>query len=523
MSEFTKKIKKNVSANVCFSALVGFLLLCSFSPEAFSQGSSANNPQAFQVDPAVDAAVNARLGKGARKISINDCVVFSIYHSFDVELAKLDLYVKETDLMYKEAVFDAFILGGASYAEDKRQQLSVFAADDKQTNEYYVEVEKTLPTGTELSAKWSDTRSWSNTVYTSKNPSHSAELLFEAVQPIGKNIFGYVDRGKVSLTRLAIESADFEMKDTIETFIAKVEKLYWELVFEKKSLEIYEDMLNRAKTLYESDKKNFNIGMIEKVDLLNSEANVEKRKAEFIASENAYRRAEENLKLAINLEEETRIFPEESLDFEYMDKTLPYCLEEAFEYRQDYKEKKKDVEVMGLDLLIKANEKWPEVDLNASLAMNGVEVKFDKAFGKTTVADNTYYYAGIEVNIPVENREARAEYKRVNFEKEKAIVELKEKERTIITEVGNAYRDVRTFQTSLQYFGRAVELQTEKLSEEEKRFEYGRSSTKRIIDYQRDLLMAELENALFLLKHRKANVELDKSTGIIYEKYKDQI
>jgi len=523
MNMFIFKMKKKVSPGVGFAAIL-FLCFFSFTRSADPQGPSANNPQAFQVDPAVDAAVSSKLSDGARKISINDCVVFSIYHSFDVELAKLDLYIEETDLMYEEAVFDAFILGGANYTEDKRQQLSVFGADDKQTNEYYLEIEKTLPTGTEVSAKWSDTRSWSNlSTYTSKNPAHTAELLFEAVQPIGKNIFGYVDRGKVSLTRLAIESADFKMKDTIEAFIAEVEKLYWKLVFEKRSLEIYEDMLNRAKTLYASDKKNFNIGMIEKVDLLNSEANVEKRKAEFIASENAYRRAEENLKLAMNLKEEKRIYPEESLDFEYMGKTLPHCLEEAFKYRQDYKEKKKDVEAMGLDLKIKANEKWPEIDLNASLAMNGVETKFEKAFGKTTVADNTYCYAGIEVSIPVENREARAEYKRVKFEKEKAIVKLKEKERTIITEVGNAYRDVRTYQTSLQYFGRAVELQTEKLTEEEKRFEYGRSSTKRIIDYQRDLLLAELENALFLFKHRKANVDLDKSTGIIYNKYEGLI
>jgi len=523
MNKFIRKIKKYAAPSMGFISVFFFCFFLS-AQEPSGAKSPANSVQAFQVNPAVDSAVDSALKGDAREVSMRGCVAFSICHSFDVQLAKLDLYVKETDLMYREAVFDAFISGGASYTEDKLQQLSVFAADDSQTNEYYVEIEKTLPTGTELSAKWSDTRFWSNnTSYTSKNPSHSAELLFEAVQPVGKNFFGYVDRGKISLTRLAIESADFEMKDTIETFIAKVEKLYWELVFAKKSLEIYTDMLERAKKLYESDKKNFGIGMIEKVDLLNSEANVEKRKAEFVASENAYRRAEENLKLAMNLEEEKRIFPRENLDFEYVGKKLPDCLMTAFEERQDYKTKKKDVDYMGLDLKIKANEKWPEVDLNASLAMNGVESKFNKAFGKTTVADNTYYYAGIEVVIPVENKEARAEYKRVEFEKEKAIVELKETERTIITEVGNAYRDVLTFQTSLQYFGRAVELQTEKLAEEEKRFEYGRSSTKRIVDYQRDLLLAELENAAFLLKHRQARVDLDKAMGTIYYKYEDLI
>ncbi|MBU0682949.1 MAG: TolC family protein [Candidatus Omnitrophota bacterium] len=484
------------------------------------------NAQEAVVPPALDnlSSIESNLKAiDPHRVSLEECVMFSIYNSFEVQLAKLDLYVTETDLMYEEAVFDAFIYGGASYVEDKRQQLSVFAADDKQTNEYYLEITKTLPTGTELSAKWGDERSWSNTTFTTKNPAHSAELLLEAVQPVGKNFFGYVDRGKVTLAKLAIENADFEMKNKIEDFIAKVEKLYWELVFEKKSLEIFEDIFKRAEKLYESDKKNFNIGLIEKVDLYNSEANLEKRRAEFILSKNAYRRAEEDLKLAMNLSDEKRLYPKEFLDFEYVGKDLSDCLKEAFEKRMDYKIKKKDVDILGLDLKIKENEKWPEIDLNASLAMNGVEGKFKKAVGKTTVADNTYYYAGIEVTLPVENREARSEYKRVKFEKDKAIVNLKDIERTIITEVGNSFRNIASFQASLVYFGKAVDLQSEKLAEEEKRFAFGRSSTKRIIDYQQDLLRAELENATFLLKHRKAKVDLDKTMGIIYYKYEDVI
>ena len=100
---------------------------------------------------------------------------------------------------------------------------------------------------------------------------------------------------------------------------------------------------------------------------------------------------------------------------------------------------------------------------------------------------------------------------------------MKETERTIITEVGNSYNDVLSYQASIEYITKAVVLQSEKLKEEEKRFNYGRSNTKRIIDYQQDLLRAENEEARYLLSHRISQVDLDRSMNTILEKYEDML
>ena len=458
-----------------------------------------------------------------RLVSREDCVRFAVNNSFEVKLAKLDLYVAETELMYVEAVFDTFLYGGVGWTEDKRQEVSVFAPDKDLLNEYYAGVTKTLPTGTEVTVEAGDTRLWNNTPFVAKNPSHTAELSFEIKQPVGKNGFGYVDRKKITLTKLAIKNADLEMKDRIEALIAEVERSYMDLVFAKRSLDIFTGILEKAKNLYEVDRKNLDIGLREKVDLFSSEANVATREAEVLVAENNYKRAEENLKLMMNMSDEARIAPAEAFSYGYMDKSLPVCLKEAFEKRRDYYMKKRDVEIMGLNLKIKTNEKWPEIDLIASMAMNGCETKFRKAAGKTVVMDNTYYYAGVEFKIPIENRQARSEFDKAGYEKESALVKLKEVERTIITEVGNAFRNVLAYEASLAYMHKAVELQSKKLAEEEKRFSYGRSNTKNIIDYQRDLLRAELEEAKFMLDHARANIDLARAMNVILDKYEDML
>jgi len=456
-------------------------------------------------------------------LSLDECVLFALQNAFEVKMAKLDLMIAETDKLYAEAVFDTFLFGNVYYVEDKRQQASVFAGDDSQTNYYSWGVRKELPTGTELTAEWSDTRNWTNTIFQEPNPYHNAELMLQFSQPVGKNFFGYVDRTNVSVTELAIKNADLATRDRIEAFIADVEKAYWRVVFQKRTMELRRGILERAERLHEVNRKNYDLGLIEKGDFLASEANVVIRETDMLVAENNYKAAEDELKLLMNMPEEYRILPSAAFVRERFQYNLVDCLKTAFGNRRDYKIKKRDVKIRDLTLKMKDNEKWPEVDLVGSMIMNGLEGDFEKAFGKTTVVDNVYYYAGVEVTLPVENSQARSEAKKAGFEKEKAIVSLKETERTIITQVGVSFRDVMTYNESSENMEQAVKLQRGKLDEEEKRFKFGRSSTKRLIDYQQDLLNAEMSEAIELLARENARVDLERDMNVLLGKYEERV
>ncbi|MGB2629989.1 MAG: TolC family protein [Candidatus Omnitrophota bacterium] len=473
--------------------------------------------------PEAEEENRGSMTQDVRVFTLEDCVRYAVYNSFEVQMAKLDLLIAETDIMPAIAVFDTFLYGNAGYIEDKRQELSVFAPDNDQTNLYSVGVMKKLPTGTELSATWSDTRTWSDTIFVTKNPAHNAELNMEARQPVGKNFFGYVDRGNVTITKLAIMNADLQAKDRIEAIIANVERAYLNLLYAKKNQYIFERILQKARDLYENDKRNFDIGLLERVDLYNSEANVTRREAELLIAENNYKRAEENLKLIMNIDQEVYLISEEDLERKSLEMDMPYCLKEAFLNRRDYHISKRDVEIKGLDVKLKENMKWPEIDLVGTWAMNGLELEFDKAFGKTTVNDNTYYYAGVEVTVPVENNQARGDFKKAKYEKEKALTGLKEVERKIVTEVGNAFNDTLAYEASTVFTKKAVDLELEKLNEEEKRYQYGRSSTKRLIDYQQDLLRTALEHTRFVLDQRLAMVDLERTMNVILKKYEEKL
>ncbi|MFH1846698.1 MAG: TolC family protein [Candidatus Omnitrophota bacterium] len=514
MKKIKHKEKRRIFSVLFFNTAI--LIFLSF----FGNSLEAQETQDIFI-PRLLSQGSPEKGVNVRTLDIDECIRYAVYNSFEVKLAKLDFLIAETDIMYSEAVFDAFIYAGMSYEEDKRQQLSVFSGDDAQTNEYYAKIEKTLVTGTELMLEGRDKRSWAETTFVAKNPAHETDLRLEVTQPVGKNTFGYADRLDISMTKLIVKNADMDTRDRIEAFIADVQKLYWDLVFTKRSWHIYSGMLERAVKLYESDKKNYDMGLIEKVDLLASEANIEKIKGDLILAENSYRRAQKDLKLAMNMDDDVDISAAGDLSYGRFEQKLEDCFKQAFSERMDYKIKRRDVEIKGLDLKIKNSNTWPEIDLNATLEMNGVEGTLGESVNNTIMRDNMYYYAGVEVKVPIENREAKSEYIAARHEKEKALVSLKNIERTIIAEVGNAFRDVRAFYSGLTFLKKAVELQANKFSEEEKRFEYGRSSTKRIIDYQQDLLRAELEEAAVQLKYKKAIVDLNRVMNTILSEYEE--
>ncbi|MBU1656993.1 MAG: TolC family protein [Candidatus Omnitrophica bacterium] len=454
---------------------------------------------------------------------LNDCVVFAVANSFEVKLAKLDLYIAETGLMYSEAAFDTFLSGGYSYSEDRRKRISSALSRYDYIGSYHAAMEKTLPTGTDVSIKFEDRRARLETDYAGIGFYHVPELTFNVEQPVGKNAFGFINRSGITLTALAIENAGLSEQDRIEALIAKVEKAYWNAVFQKRALEIYENILGKAKKLHDVNEKNYDIGIMEKVDFVASRANLSKREAEVIVAGNRYRRAEENLKLVMNMDEDLRVTPRGKLKLEHLKEDLADCLKISFGNRRDYKIAKRDIEITGLNVKVKSNSRWPEIDFVATAALNGLDADIQKAAREIPGADNPYYYVGVEFEIPIENKEAESEYLAAKLEKQKALIEIKDVERTIITEVGNSFRDVLTFESGLKYIRDAVVFQSEKLAEEEKRFNYGRSTTKNIIDYQQDLLRTELEEAQYLLDNSVARVDLERDMNVILAKYKDEL
>ncbi len=458
-------------------------------------------------------------GEGVIYLSLPEVIRRAIDNNLDVKLARFDALIKATDLPFREAIFDTILKTGVSYAEDRSKKSSILLGTKATEADYSLGLSKRLSSGTDIGLEFANKRVASDSSFTAFNPSYESTLKLSLVQPLGKNRGGLIDRGNIEITKLNIKNADSASLDRIETALASTEKAYWDLVLAYKELKIKKGMLKWAEDLFNLDKERIKTGLVEKTDLYASEANLRQSRIDLLIAQNEVQSAINRLKLEMNDSTPAKIVPREELKVGEGKFSLEAKLKEAFAYRRDYQRARNDIRAGDIQLKMKANSRWPQIDLVASLARNGLDPQYATALRDVFEEDNPTYFVGIRFSLPLGNRRARSEYKRTSLEKARALINLQKIERLIFTEVDEKVRAVKVNRERAKRQLKIEELQGLKLNAEEKRFKYGRSNSDTLIRFQGDLLQAKIAEVKSLVDYRKSLVDLERTQNTLLSKW----
>ena len=441
-------------------------------------------------------------------ISIEETRLIAVNNNLEIKLARLDSKIKGTELSYKEAVFDTILNGEVGYTDNQLKRASTLSGTKSRTNEYNIGIDKKLASGTDVEIDFTNSREWSNSSYVSTNPYHESKIEIGLTQPIAKNFFGLIDRGNIEIIKWEIKNAELDSYIKIEDAIISVEKAYWELVLTEEVFNIKKEMLKKAILLFNQYRRKLKIGLVETGDVLASEANMHIRKSELLIASNDLKTAEELLRVRLNLNKEVGLSPTGSLAGADLDTNLIESMRTAFENRRDYLSKKNDIENKRVKLKMKSSSRWPEIDLKATFAANGIDSKYTHATQDVYEDSNPEYYVGIAFKYPLENNEAESEYEKAMLEKTRAIVNLQKTERQIISDIDKGFRKLSVDKVNISKMQRVENLQKGKLFHEEKRFKYGRSNSDTLIRYQEDLLKAQLATQETYFNYRISILDL---------------
>lgn len=441
-------------------------------------------------------------------ISVDDVRILAINNNLDVKLAQLDSKIKGTELSYKEAVFDTILSGEIDYTNDQIKPASSLSGSKNITNNYNIGVDKKLKSGADLGIDFTNKREWTDSSFVSTNPYHDSQAKIAITQPIAKNFFGLIDRGNIKIVKEEIKNAELDSYIKIENAIISAEKAYWKLVLATEEFKIKKEILKKAVRLFNQYRNKLKIGLVETGDVLASEANMHVRESSLLLAFNTVRSAQELLGLHLNLKNKISLIPGDKLSGNNPGNTLTESLLAAFENRRDYKSRKNDIEAENIKLKMKSNSRFPEIDLKATFASNGLSDKYYRAVEGISEDSNPEYYVGLEFKFPVENNEANSEYKKAQLEKTRAIVNLQKTEREIISDVDEAFRNLNVNYVNIAKMRRVENLQRGKLLQEEKRFQYGRSNSDILIRYQEDLLNARMATQRSYFDHRVSMLDL---------------
>ncbi|UCC95243.1 MAG: TolC family protein [Candidatus Omnitrophota bacterium] len=459
------------------------------------------------------------------ELSLQEVSQLALKNSLDIQIVKFDAYIKRYDLDKAQSIFDTFLNLEANYTDDQKKPASIILGTKTLQNKYKVSLEKKLPTGTLLKLEGSQERDWSNSAFVSVNPATDAKATISLSQSIGKNFFGLADRLGIKITKLDIENSDWTSLDDISEALAAAQRAYWNLALKEEELKIKRALLGEARALHDIFKEKFDVGLAEEPDVFASAANLKLRENEVLVAELERNTAKNDLLFLLNENNtDIQIKSRDTLDVSPSRISLGSALTEAIDNRRDYKRAKNYVLANKLDIILKKNSLWPEIDLEASFARNGLSTKYKKSWDGVFSEDNPELFLGIRVRIPFENRNAKADYNKAKLEKEKYFFNLKKTERLILRQLNNQVASVNTLAEEIKAYSEIVMLQEKKLEAEKKKLQYGRSSSDIVIRYEDDLLNARLSLAKTLFQYRVNLIELELAKNTLLDTYwKDKL
>ncbi|NMD09576.1 MAG: TolC family protein, partial [Acidobacteria bacterium] len=112
---------------------------------------------------------------------------------------------------------------------------------------------------------------------------------------------------------------------------------------------------------------------------------------------------------------------------------------------------------------------------------------------------------------------SRAAYAQAELATQTADLSLKNTERAAVLEIRNAVRTVQTAFKQVQAYKIARDLAEKKLAAEEEKLRLGLSTNYTVLQYQRDLTTAQVQELKSVIDYNIALADLDRSMGTLLE------
>ncbi|HFB98460.1 MAG TPA: TolC family protein, partial [Bryobacterales bacterium] len=411
---------------------------------------------------------------------------------------------------------------------------------------------KNWASGTGFQFGWNNFRFKSNNQRSDLNPGWSSNWQIQITQRLLQGFGRAVNARNIKIAKNNLRVSDLVFEQQVIETVASIVKLYWDLVAFAEDVKVKKQALALAKKLYEDNKKQVEIGTLAPIEITSAEAQVARRQQELTAAETALLQQETVIKNALSrtgvyspLLADARIIPTDRLPKPTTDEMLDLTklVDTAVRRRPEIEQTRINIENTkigmagsrsqlrpALDAMVFYNHNALAGDIN-SLArppfIPNPDAFFVGGYGtalKQLLRRNFPDYGfGIQLNIPIHNRSAQADYIRDALQLRQQQLRERQLLNNIRVQVENAR--IALVQAKALYDAAVKErqLQQETLEAEQKKYALGASTVFFVIQYQRDLAQAQAAEISAMAAYAKAKVDLERAVGRLLETYRISI
>jgi len=425
--------------------------------------------------------------------------------------------------------------------------------------------------GTNLSVGFNNTRQTAgNAPFTTLSPQLNSSFNFKLTQHLLQG-FGFAANNRfIQIAKNDREISDVAFRLQIITTVDQIENMYWDLVYNYENVRVQKEQLAFAQKTLSDTRKQVEIGTLAPIEVVRAQSTVASDQQTLTVALTNLQLQQLLMKNALSrslvdpLLADAEVIPTSTMNLSAEEAVVPTqdLVNDALSHRPELAEQR--INLTNTEISNKAirSALLPSVDLFAYYSGQGLggtqnpgnlcanQPPSEQAQGfcagpnpafqvppnppptLVPIAPTVSYGGtlnqlinstapdkgvGVNINIPLRNRAAQSVQVRSEFEYRQAQLRIQQIENQIRIEVRNAQFGVQQNRASVDSAQAAVDLARQSLDAEQKKYALGASTSTLVLQNQTALTQAEVTLVSAKALYEKAEVELDRSIGLLLD------
>lgn len=469
-------------------------------------------------------------------VSLAEIVLRALQNNLDISVSRQTRESRITDIVFEQSKFDPLLSLNGQYNRSvtplnrpffglSGDVINKVEGFDQNQSQVTVDMTQNLTTGGNYDLNFSPSRTFvAGSPGFLFNPGYQSGLIFTLTQPLLRNFGTDINKTFIHIAQNNAKVEEQVFVDRVLTVIATVEQSYWELVFANENLKVAQAALKAAEELLASNRAKAKAGVMAIVDVLQAEAAVASRIEQILIAEKSIHDQEDQLRRLLNPSEEDLRQDVRLIPLDQPVKTLdPISLQEAIdvamERRPEVLQAKKNIETSELNSKYAKNQLLPNLAFQGTGGLAGLGKDVGDMMNRNVGGDFYNYGAGLVLSYPLGNRSAISQYNKRQIESRNAQASLTSVRQQVIVNVREAVRRVQTDFRRIETTRTARIMSEKQLQAEQERLNVGLSTTRFVLDFQRDLATARGNELRATVDYNKSLSNLNRNKGTTLEKY----
>jgi outer membrane protein TolC len=407
-------------------------------------------------------------------------------------------------------------------------------------------------TGTNLSVGFNNTRTTTNSPFTTFSPTLNANFKAQITQHLLQGFGFNANKRFIVIAKNNRQISDVAFRLQVTTTVDQIQNIYWDMVNAYENVKVQQDALALAEKTLSDNEKQVEIGTLAPIEIVRAQSQVATNQQSLIVAKTSLELQQLLMKNALSRTLvdpaliDAEVIPTDTMRIAPEEAAVPSqdLINDALGHRPELAESRLDLSNREVSMKAVKNALLPSVDLFAYYGGSGLGGSFNPAapvcttpgqqfctqpanippsvsYGgtvhqlfKSTAPDKG---VGLSLNIPLRNRTAQANQIRSQLEFRQAQLRLQQVENEIRIEVRNAQFALQQNRASVAAAQAAVDLAQKSLDAEQKKYALGASTTTLVLQQSSALTQARSNLVAARATYEKSRVELDRATGLLLE------